>query len=147
MTVDFGLSGLPGAVAIDGWKAETERSGREKTARRHRRRRDAVRRKITTTCLRASFLLGVVLSVPAAAPAQERGSGPERPRSRPGRTERGRRRSRLRRPGQPELVALTGVVVVKDSLIMVDFINRQRATHSGVGRMAQQAGGRRTGGR
>ena len=38
------------------------------------------------------------------------------------------------------LVALTGVVV-NDSLIMVDFINRARATHAGVGRMAQQAGG------
>ncbi len=38
------------------------------------------------------------------------------------------------------LVALTGVVV-NDSLIMVDFINRARAVHAGVGRMAQQAGG------
>ncbi|MCY4027253.1 MAG: efflux RND transporter permease subunit, partial [Acidobacteria bacterium] len=38
------------------------------------------------------------------------------------------------------LVALTGVVV-NDSLIMVDFINRARATHTGVGRMARQAGG------
>ena len=38
------------------------------------------------------------------------------------------------------LVALTGVVV-NDSLIMVDFINRARATHAGVGRMAEQAGG------
>ena len=38
------------------------------------------------------------------------------------------------------LVALTGVVV-NDSLIMVDFINRARATHTDVGRMAQQAGG------
>ena len=38
------------------------------------------------------------------------------------------------------LVALTGVVV-NDSLIMVDFINRARAAHTGVGRMAQQAGG------
>ena len=38
------------------------------------------------------------------------------------------------------LVALTGVVV-NDSLIMVDFINRARATHAGVGRMARQAGG------
>ena len=38
------------------------------------------------------------------------------------------------------LVALTGVVV-NDSLIMVDFINRERAVHTGVGRMAQQAGG------
>ena len=37
------------------------------------------------------------------------------------------------------LVALTGVVV-NDSLIMVDFINRARATHTDVGRMAQQAG-------
>ena len=38
------------------------------------------------------------------------------------------------------LVALTGVVV-NDSLIMVDFINRARATHAGMGRMARQAGG------
>ena len=38
------------------------------------------------------------------------------------------------------LVAVTGVVV-NDSLIMVDFINRARAVHAGVGRMAQQAGG------
>ena len=38
------------------------------------------------------------------------------------------------------LVAVTGVVV-NDSLIMVDFINRARATHTGVGRMARQAGG------
>ena len=38
------------------------------------------------------------------------------------------------------LVALTGVVV-NDSLIMVDFINRERAVHTGVGQMAQQAGG------
>jgi multidrug efflux pump subunit AcrB len=38
------------------------------------------------------------------------------------------------------LVALTGVVV-NDSLIMVDFINRARAVHTGVGRMARQAGG------
>ena len=38
------------------------------------------------------------------------------------------------------LVALTGVVV-NDSLIMVDFINRARAVHAGVGRMARQAGG------
>ena len=38
------------------------------------------------------------------------------------------------------LVALTGVVV-NDSLIMVDFINRARAVPAGVGRTAQQAGG------
>ena len=38
------------------------------------------------------------------------------------------------------LVAVTGVVV-NDSLIMVDFINRARAVHTGVGRMARQAGG------
>ena len=38
------------------------------------------------------------------------------------------------------LVALTGVVV-NDSLIMVDFINRARGVHSDVGRMARQAGG------
>ena len=38
------------------------------------------------------------------------------------------------------LVAVTGVVV-NDSLIMVDFINRARATHTDVGRMARQAGG------
>ena len=38
------------------------------------------------------------------------------------------------------LVAVTGVVV-NDSLIMVDFINRARAVHAGVGRMAKQAGG------
>ena len=38
------------------------------------------------------------------------------------------------------LVAVTGVVV-NDSLIMVDFINRARVVHAGVGRMAQQAGG------
>ena len=38
------------------------------------------------------------------------------------------------------LVAVTGVVV-NDSLIMVDFINRARAVHAGVGRMARQAGG------
>ena len=38
------------------------------------------------------------------------------------------------------LVAVTGVVV-NDSLIMVDFINRARAAHTGVGRMARQAGG------
>ena len=38
------------------------------------------------------------------------------------------------------LVALTGVVV-NDSLIMVDFINRARAVHTGVERMARQAGG------
>ena len=38
------------------------------------------------------------------------------------------------------LVALTGVVV-NDSLIMVDFINRARSVHSDVGRMARQAGG------
>ena len=44
------------------------------------------------------------------------------------------------------LVALTGVVV-NDSLIMVDFINRARATHTDVGRMAQQAGGGPTDGR
>ncbi len=44
------------------------------------------------------------------------------------------------------LVALTGVVV-NDSLIMVDFINRARATHTDVGRMAHQAGGGPTDGR
>ncbi len=38
------------------------------------------------------------------------------------------------------LVALTGVVV-NDSLIMVDFINRARDTHTDVGRMARRAGG------
>ena len=38
------------------------------------------------------------------------------------------------------LVAVTGVVV-NDSLIMVDFINRARAVHTDVGRMARQAGG------
>ena len=38
------------------------------------------------------------------------------------------------------LVAVTGVVV-NDSVIMVDFINRARAVHAGVGRMARQAGG------
>ena len=38
------------------------------------------------------------------------------------------------------LVAVTGVVV-NDSLIMVEFINRARAVHAGVGRMACQAGG------
>ena len=38
------------------------------------------------------------------------------------------------------LVALTGVVV-NDSLIMVDFINRARAVHANVGRMVRQAGG------
>ena len=38
------------------------------------------------------------------------------------------------------LVALTGVVV-NDSLIMVDFINRARSVHADVGRMARQAGG------
>ena len=38
------------------------------------------------------------------------------------------------------LVALTGVVV-NDSLIMVDFINRARAVHADVGRMVRQAGG------
>ncbi len=38
------------------------------------------------------------------------------------------------------LVAVTGVVV-NDSLLMVDFINRARAVHTGVGRMARQAGG------
>ena len=38
------------------------------------------------------------------------------------------------------LVAVTGVVV-NDSLIVVDFINRARAVHAGVGRMARQAGG------
>ena len=37
------------------------------------------------------------------------------------------------------LVALTGVVV-NDSLIMVDFINRARGVHAGVGRMAREAG-------
>ena len=35
MTVNSGLSGLPGTVAIDGWKAETERLGRERNVRRH----------------------------------------------------------------------------------------------------------------
>ena len=38
------------------------------------------------------------------------------------------------------LVAVTGAVV-NDSLIMVDFINRARAVHTDVGRMACQAGG------
>ena len=38
------------------------------------------------------------------------------------------------------LVAVTGVVV-NDSLIMVDFINRARAVHASVGGMARQAGG------
>ena len=38
------------------------------------------------------------------------------------------------------LVAVTGVVV-NDSLIMVDVINRARAVHTDVGRMARQAGG------
>ena len=38
------------------------------------------------------------------------------------------------------LVALTGVVV-NDSLIMVDFINRARSAHAGVGRLVRQAGG------
>ena len=38
------------------------------------------------------------------------------------------------------LVALTGVVV-NDSLIMVDFINRARAVHTDLGRMTRQAGG------
>ena len=38
------------------------------------------------------------------------------------------------------LVALTGVVV-NDSLIMVDFINRTRGVHADVGRLARQAGG------
>ena len=38
------------------------------------------------------------------------------------------------------LVALTGVVV-NDSLIMVDFINRARGVHADVGRLARQAGG------
>ena len=38
------------------------------------------------------------------------------------------------------LVAVTGVVV-NDSLLMVDFINRARAVHTDVGRMARQAGG------
>ena len=37
------------------------------------------------------------------------------------------------------LVALTGVVV-NDSLILVDFINRARPVHASVGRMARQAG-------
>ena len=41
------------------------------------------------------------------------------------------------------LVAVTGVVV-NASLILVDFINRVRAAHAGVGRMAQQAGGSTT---
>ena len=40
------------------------------------------------------------------------------------------------------LVAVTGVVV-NDSLIMVDFINRARAVHTSVGRMARPAAGRR----
>ena len=39
------------------------------------------------------------------------------------------------------LVALTGVVV-NDSLVMVDFINRARAVHSDVGRRIREAGGR-----
>ena len=44
------------------------------------------------------------------------------------------------------LIAMTGVVV-NDSLIMVDFINRARAVHVGVGPMARQADrGPRTGG-
>ena len=38
------------------------------------------------------------------------------------------------------LVAVTGVVV-NDSRIMVDFINRARAVHTGVGRKARQTGG------
>ena len=38
------------------------------------------------------------------------------------------------------LVALTGVVV-NDSLIMADFINRARDVHADVGRLARQAGG------
>ena len=37
------------------------------------------------------------------------------------------------------LVALTGVVV-NDSLIMVDFINRAKGVHAGVARMAREAG-------
>ena len=37
------------------------------------------------------------------------------------------------------LVALTGVVV-NDSLIMVDFINRARGVHADVGRLAREAG-------
>ncbi len=44
------------------------------------------------------------------------------------------------------LVAVTGVVV-NDSLIMIDFINRARAVHAGVGPMARQAGGSPTDGR
>ena len=39
------------------------------------------------------------------------------------------------------LVALTGVVV-NDSLVMVDFINRARSVHTDVGRRVRQAGGR-----
>ena len=39
------------------------------------------------------------------------------------------------------LVALTGVVV-NDSLVMVDFINRARRVHADVGRKVRQAGGR-----
>ena len=38
------------------------------------------------------------------------------------------------------LVALTGVVV-NDSLVMVDFINRARSVHTDVGRRVRQAGG------
>jgi len=38
------------------------------------------------------------------------------------------------------LVALTGVVV-NDSLVMVDFINRARAVHADVGRRVRRAGG------
>ena len=39
------------------------------------------------------------------------------------------------------LVALTGVVV-NDSLVMVDFINRARSVHTDVGRRVRKAGGR-----
>ena len=41
------------------------------------------------------------------------------------------------------LVALTGVVV-NDSLVMVDFINRARAVHADLGRGIRQSGGRQT---
>ena len=39
------------------------------------------------------------------------------------------------------LVALTGVVV-NDSLVMVDFINRRRRVHSDLGRRIREAGGK-----
>ena len=39
------------------------------------------------------------------------------------------------------LIALTGVVV-NDSLVMVDFINRARSVHADLGRQLRQAGGR-----